>query len=163
MAVTDKQAAALRGQLAAAQSGKRRRRPARIDPGGKAYPALIAAAFAQAAERRFAGPRDPGIILFVGEVRSADSGLASRLDPRIAERLIRAAVCDDEIGGVDDVGSEVSFWMQLALLRGLIAGERLDDEGLDRVVGQARKLADEWLSLNAKSPNAEEGPGRGDR
>lgn len=161
MTVTDKQVAALRGQLAG-PSGKRRRRVHRVDPGaeGKVYPALIAAAFAQAVERRFADASDPGIILFVGELRAGDSKLATRLDPRIAERLIRAALSDEEIA---DIGTDVSFPLQLTLLRGMIADERLDDQGLDRVMAEARKLADEWLDLNLEDSKLKERPDRGDR
>jgi hypothetical protein len=145
MAVTDKQVAILRGQLSAKAKRRRRRLLDLNSTGG----ALVAAAFAQAAERRFNGAGDLGIILFVGDVRAGDASAGTRLDPRTAEQLIRSALSDEDL---PNLTAGVSFRVQMVLLMRLIADENLDDEGLDRVLAEARKLADEWLALNAEDP-----------
>lgn len=141
MAVTDKHVAILRGQLSA--KGKRRRRALDLNSVGGA---LVAAAFAQAVERRFDGADDLGIILFVGDVRAGDASAGTRLDPRIAEQMVRSALSEEDL---PNLAVGVSFRVQMVLLMRLIADENLDDEGLDRVLAEARKLADEWLALNA--------------
>ena len=143
MTVTDEQVATLRAQLAG-QVDEHRRLLDQLDPvaARTGYAALVAAAFSLAVDRRFSGNSDPGIIQFVGDVRSRVPELADRLEPLTAERLIRAVISDEEI---DDISTEASFRTQLILLGGLIGDERLDGEGLDRVVAEARKLADEWL------------------
>lgn len=144
MTVTDEQVATLRAQLAG-QVNEHRRLLDQLDPvaGRTAYPALVAAAFAQAADRRFSSPSDAGIIQFVSDVRSRGHDIAERLDPSIAERFLRAAISDEDI---DDINTEISFRTQLILLAGLIGDEHLDDEGLDRVMAEARKLADQWIA-----------------
>lgn len=79
----------------------------------------------------------------MSDIRTRGPELADRIDPRTAERLIRAAISDENI---DDISTEVSFRTQLILLAGLIGDEHLDDEGLDRVLTEARKLAEQWLA-----------------
>lgn len=143
MAVTDEQVATLRAQLAG-QADEHRRLLEQLDPaaGRSGYPALVAAGFALATDRRFADASDPGIIKFVGDLRLRGAEIADHLDPAVAERLLRAALSDED---VDDISTETSFRAQLILLAGLIGDEQLDGAGLDRVLADARKLADQWL------------------
>jgi hypothetical protein len=144
MTVTDEQVAALRAQLAD-EVEEHRRLLDQLDPVASrtGYPALVAAAFAQAVDRWFTGPDDVGIIQLVSEIRSRGQSVADRLDPDIAERFLRAAISDED---VDGVSTEASFRTQLILLGGLISDEHLDGGGLDRTLAEARKLADEWLA-----------------
>jgi len=144
MAVTDEQVATLRAQLAG-QVEEHRQLLDHLDPDAarKGYTALIAAAFSLAVERRFNSASDVGIIQFVSDVRSRAPELAERLDPRTAERIVRAAMSDEDI---NDINTETLYRAQLILLGGLIGDEHLDANGVDRVVSEARKLADEWLA-----------------
>lgn len=99
MAVTDEQVTTLRAQLAG-QVDEHRRLLDQLDQaaGRTGYPALVAATFALAVDRRFGSSSDAGIIHFVSDVRTRGPELADRIDP------------------------------------------------LDRVLAEARKLADQWLA-----------------
>jgi DNA primase len=68
-------------------------------------------------------------------VRGRSERLAAALDPRIAERVIVAAVGGDY---VHDLDPAERIKMKMLLLAGLIADMYLDDAGLDEFVGQAR-------------------------
>jgi hypothetical protein len=145
MPVTDQQAAALRAQLAG-KVDEHKRLFAQLDPvaARKGYGALVSAAFCEAADQRF-GKGDTGaeVIEFVGDVRSRSSDAADKIDPRIAERLIRAVYTDEEVGDID---ARTKFTTQLLLLAGMVSDQRFDDAGLDEFMARARKLADQWLS-----------------
>jgi hypothetical protein len=106
--------------------------------------ALVAAAFGEAAERRFGRDwRRADVVAFVGDVRSRSDRLARELDPDISERVIRAVLGD---GSVRDVSDADLGRAQIVLLMGLIADERLEDAGLDAFLADARKLADQLMS-----------------
>jgi hypothetical protein len=95
-------------------------------------------------ERRFTrSSPDADVIDFVGSLRARSERLAEDIDPRIAERLIRAVYTDEE---VDDIDDRTSLSTQFRLMAGLIVDEGLDDTGLDRILAEARKLADQWIS-----------------
>jgi hypothetical protein len=64
------------------------------------------------------------------------------IDPRAAERMIRAVYTDEEI---DDIDTETLVGNQIFLLTALIADEGLDGAGLNAFLTKARKLADEWI------------------
>jgi hypothetical protein len=145
MAVTDLQAAMLHAYLTgdSATHGQLRSQPAPAD-GGAGYGALFGAAFCVAVERRFAPNDSPAAIMeFVADVRSRSDSLASKIDPTAAERLIRAVYIDEQLGDLD---RETRLLTQYLLLGALVADEHLDDSGLDEFIGEARKLADQWLS-----------------
>ena len=143
MPVTDDQVAALRAYLAGDLDlhkqlyGRLDRAAARIG-----YTALVAAAFFEAADRRFArNGTAADVIEFVGDVRGRSERLAGEIDPSAAERMIRAVLTDEDISDMDD---EVKGRLYIVLLAALIFDEQLDDAGLDAFLVEARKLADQW-------------------
>ena len=145
MAVTDEQVVTLRAQLAG-NLQEHLRLLDQIDPRAArtGYSALVAAAFCEAVEQRFAPDADAAdVIAFVGNVRSRSDDAAEKIDPRTAERLILAVYTDEQ---VKDIPAEVRYKTQIILLGALIGDEQLDAAGLDAFLGQARKLADQWLS-----------------
>ena len=144
MPVTDDQESALRAALAGRFDEYERLLDA-LDPvaAQEGYNALVSAAFALAVDTRFPqGTAKADIIEFVGDVRSRAES-AARVDPRVAERVMLAITSDEEI---DDIDPRLGFQARLVLLFALIADARFDDAALDKFMGQARKLADKWLS-----------------
>lgn len=93
MPVTDDQVAALRAYLA--DDLQHRQLYARLDRQAArvGYTALLAAAFFEAVNREFADEgTSADVIEFVADVRGRSEALAEAIDPRAAERLIRAAL-----------------------------------------------------------------------
>jgi hypothetical protein len=110
----------------------------------KGYPALITAAFIEAVERRFGASYQPAdIVTFVADVRARSDRLASRIDPDVAELVIRAVLGDGTTRGLD---KEAVTSAKLLLLGGLIADARPGDAELDEILAAARKLADQLIS-----------------
>jgi hypothetical protein len=145
MVVSDEQVAALRAQLSG-NLQEHLRLLDQIDPvaARTGYSALVAAAFCEAVEQRFApdaGAAD--VIEFAGSVRSRSDDAADKIDPRVAERLILAVYTDEQ---VKDIPVEVRYKTQIILLGALIGDEQLDAAGLDAFLVRARKLADQWLA-----------------
>lgn len=144
MPVTDEQVVTLRAQLAG-DVDEHRRLLARLDPSlaKTGYSTLIAAAFFEAVYSRFGEGGTVGdVIAFVADVRSRAEELADSLDPQAAERIIRAALGDGEIDDLDD-GTVIDA--QIVLTAALVADARFDETELDEFLGEARKIADEWL------------------
>lgn len=143
MRVTDDCMATMRAMLTGDSSYERLYSD--MDPTAKrtVYPALIDAAFFEAVDRRFKEGDKPAVIEFVGEVRSRSGELAERVDPRVSERLILAVLGD---GSVDDLSDDVRFVTELMILGVLISDERLDRNGLNEFLDEARKTADRWLA-----------------
>jgi hypothetical protein len=108
------------------------------------YIALIAAAFFEAVDRRFAKTgTHSDIIEFVGSVRSRFDETGDDVDPHAAETLIRAALGNDSGAELDD---DTVVSTQIIVLTALILDEHLDDAGLDQFMNDARRTADEWSS-----------------
>jgi len=143
MPVTDEQVAALRAYLAD-DLDQHRQLYARLDRAARSgYTALLAAAFFEAVNRRFAQEGTAAdVIEFVADVRGRSEALGEAIDPRAAERLIRAALTDEDI---DDLDDKAKGGLYVVLLAGLIGDEQLSDDGLDELLAEARKVADEWL------------------
>jgi len=143
MPVTDEQVAALRAYLAD-DLDQHRQLYARLDRAARSgYTALLAAAFFEAVNRRFAQEGTPAAVIeFVADVRGRSEALGEAIDPRAAERLIRAALTDEDI---DDLDDKAKGGLYVVLLAGLIGDEQLSDDGLDEFLAEARKVADEWL------------------
>ena len=124
-----------------------RRMQAQLDPAAarSGYSALIAAAFFEAVDRRFAKPgtTTADIIKYVADVRARSPRVSDALDPQAAERVIRHALGDGSIRDLDD---DTMIGAQIVILSALIADEQLDDTGLDQFMAEARKLADQWTS-----------------
>lgn len=144
MPVTDDQVAALRAYLAD-DLDQHRQLYARLDrqAARSGYAGLLAAAFFEAVNRRFAQDGTAAdIIEFVADVRSRSQALGEAIDPRTAERLIRAALTDEDL---DDLDDNAKGSLYVVLLAGLIGDEQLSQDGLDEFLAEARKLADGWL------------------
>jgi hypothetical protein len=144
MAVTADQVATLRAFLAR-DFDQYGRLYEQLDPAAakSGYTALIAAAFVKAVDRRFdTDSTNADVIEFVGKARAQFDEKGDEIDPRAAERMIRAVYTDEEI---DDLDTETLVGNQIILLTALIADEGLDDAGLDAFLAEARKLADEWI------------------
>jgi hypothetical protein len=145
MPVTDDQVAALRALLVD-DIDRHRQLFGQLDraEARKGYPALVTAAFGEAAERRFGQHYQSGdIVSFVADVRARSDRLARELDPDIAERAINAVLGH---GTTRDLDKEAVTRARLVLLGGLVADARLDDAGLDEFLAAARKLADQLMS-----------------
>jgi hypothetical protein len=144
MAVSDRQVATLRAQLAG-DLDEHKRLLARFDEKSDAlaYVTLTNAAFFKAVDRRFnSGTTADDIIGFVADLRSRSEQVRAALDPRVAERVLLALVKDADISDLDRREARRS---ERILLNALIAGEHLDSAGLDDFMAAARKLADELL------------------
>lgn len=146
MAVTAEHVATLRAQLAGDfEEYERRWEQLDLESTRTGYTALVAAAFVEAVERRFANKNsaDADVIEFVGEVRARSEKVGNQLDPSAAERMIRAVYTDEEI---DDLDGRTKGTTQMILLAALVADENFDDAALDEFLAGARKLADQWTS-----------------
>jgi hypothetical protein len=144
MPVTDEQEATLHAALAG-RIDEYTRLLDEIDPvaARTGYSTLVAAAFALAVVKRFPeGTPEAEVIEYVGQVRSRSEEVA-KMDPRVAERVIMAAISDEEI---DDIDAKTSFQTQSVVLAALIGDQRLDAAGLDSFMRRARKIADRWLA-----------------
>jgi len=145
MPVTDDQVAALRALLSD-DMDRYRQLFSELDraEAKKGYSALVTAGFAEAVERRFGpGYRGADIVEFVASIRSRSDQVAAELDPDVAERVIRVVLED---APVDDLSRNAITGAQALLLIGLIIDARLDSEGLDQFLAEARKLADQLMS-----------------
>ena len=146
MPVTDDQVAALRAQLAG-DLAEHKRLLAQLDRAKAAsgYSALIAAAFFEAADRRFVEngkiADDAEVIQFVGSVRARTEAATEEIDPRIAERLIGVALGK---GSLADVDNETVIRTQLYLLAALVADAQLNASDLDAFMAEVRSVAEEW-------------------
>jgi hypothetical protein len=108
------------------------------------YTALIAAAFIEAVDRRFGeGSTDADVVEFVASARARFDESGDEIDPRAAERMIRAVYTDEEI---DDLDTDTVVGTEVILLAALVADEEFNDAALDEFLAKARKLADEWSS-----------------
>jgi len=144
MLVTDRQLAALRAQLAG-ELDRHRDLFGRLDwsVDHEGYVMLQDAAFFEAATRRF-GPRASisDITSYVAGIRARSSRAAADVDPEVAGQLIAAAIGRGSLRGVD---LRVMIRARLYLLVALVMDAGYDDAGLDEFLGEARKIADEWL------------------
>jgi hypothetical protein len=143
MNVTADQVASIRAYLTGDIDGFKRI-SSQLDSANKdARGALIAAAFFTAAERKFAAGNASDVIEFVGRVRARSERLADVIDPRVAERLIRATFTDEDIDDIDGEAQGDHFGL---LLAGMIAEDQPSEADLDAFLDDSKKLADQWLS-----------------
>jgi hypothetical protein len=143
--ITDDQVAALRAYLAG-DFETHQRLHGQLDPvaAQSGYTALIAGAFFEAVDRRFAqNDKEADVVEFVGSVRSRSDRLANELDPQIAERLIRHSLGHGSIADIDD---ETVVQTQIVLLAGLIADEDFSATDLDKFMTTARALGDRLMA-----------------
>ena len=145
MPVTDHQVATLRALLAGDfEEHSRLRAQLDLDADREGYSALTAAGFFEAADRHFtAGHTRAEIAEFVAAARATSADTAEKIDPRIAERMIRGVFEDENI---DDVTGQTVVETQVLLLVALVAEARLDAPELDAFLAESRKLAERWTS-----------------
>ena len=95
-------------------------------------------------DRRF-GPQTSAedVITYVADVRARTEHAGEEIDPEIAERLINKVLGRGSVGNVD---SGTAFTARQYLLVALVVDAGYDDAGLDEFLGEARKIADQWLT-----------------
>jgi hypothetical protein len=145
VAVTDDQVSVLRAMLAN-DFDLHERLGAQLDKanGWAGYPALVAAAFFEAANRRFGESYERAdVVQFVAAARAQFDATGGEIHPAVAERLILSALEDEALDGLDE---GVVAQLQVVLLGAMISLENLDDAGLDKFMADARDLADEWIA-----------------
>lgn len=145
MPVTDHQVATLRALLAGdLDEHARLRAQLDRDADRAGYSALIAAAFFEAADRRFAESHAKAdIVEFVASARATTPGTAEKIEPLLAERMIRGVFEDETLGDVPD---QVVVEAQLLLLAALLGEARPGAAELDGLLAESRKVADQWIS-----------------
>lgn len=104
------------------------------------YNRLILAAFCKAIHRRF-GTRYTltDIVEYVAEVRTRFRNPDRGIDPNIAERLIRKALGEGTLQGID---KKAFIYTAGVLLFVLVMDEELDGIALDTFLAEARATAD---------------------
>lgn len=140
MAITDDQVALLRTQLRG-EFDEYERLYAEFDKSHTdGYIELMGAAFILATERRFRpnGTR-PDLIMYVANVRSKTRKAAESIDPKIAERLLLAALTDEPI---DDLDANEVILTQLHLLVSMTAAEDFPASEVDGLLAKAREIVD---------------------
>ncbi|MEU8347382.1 hypothetical protein SAMN05443665_100481 [Actinomadura meyerae] len=148
MPITDEHVAALRAQLTGNRD-EHLRLIGQLDPdeANVSYTALVAAAFIQAAERRFINDgkvaENSEVIDFVAQVRETDDESSRLIDPRIAESMILDLLGR---GSMVDADPDTRFGHQIVLLAALVGEERYSSVELDEFLEKARSLADELLT-----------------
>lgn len=80
---------------------------------------------------------------FVADVRARSERARDSLDPQTAERVVVLAFTSDDL---DDLDAGELTKTKMMLLAAIVAGQHLDDAGLDEFIAKARALADELLS-----------------
>ena len=145
MAVSDLEVAMLRAHIAGddeeAQRAFGQQVTAPGDMSGLAW--LVHAAFIIAARREFAPTWNRAkVIRYVGQVRALLSERPGLLDPRVAEDELASA-----LGGQAPASHQIGAvaTARLFLLDALAASLDLDDEGIDALLAEARKAADQML------------------
>lgn len=147
MPITDEQVAVLRAQLAGNRE-EHLRLMEQLDSNeaNVYYTALVAAAFIEAAERRFTKDgivaNNSDVIAFVAQVRETDEKSASLIDPQIAESMILDLLGR---GTMVDADPDTKFGHQTVLLAALVGEEQFTPSELDAFLHKARLLADELL------------------
>lgn len=147
MPVTDEQVATLRAQLRGnANEHRRLLRDLDSDEANVGYPALIAAAFIEAAERRFLkdgnAADESEVIDFVAGVRETDDEMPDVISAQIAEGMILHLLGK---GAVVKADEETKLGHQIVLIAGLVGDEKFTEDDLDAFLRDARSLADQLL------------------
>jgi hypothetical protein len=104
---------------------------------------LLAAAFLEAAGRRFAIPRQfasfpAAVTEWVADARSRSPEASKAIDPVVAERVILKTLGQGDTSDLS--GDDIRHTMRL-LLPLLIAGEQLDAPAFNAFMAAVRKLA----------------------
>jgi hypothetical protein len=143
MTITPVQVAALRAALAGDEEAFER---LSSEPGvadGQEFPALVAAAFVAAAQRRFPPGWSGGdVVQFVGHLRARGEGAREDLSATAAEQMLHNALRGEPMSGkFDDV---MKGYAQFALLAELVRD--LSGQELGTFLAEAREQAEAWLA-----------------
>jgi hypothetical protein len=135
--VTSDQVAALRSYLSGDFADYEERR-GQIDrsPDRTGYMALVSAAFCEAVERRFSS-QDPAerVLEFVADVRARFDRDGNQIDPRAAERMIRAVLSGPaQVAGLDQDKAALAA---MALLKAFVIEEGLTGADLDAFLAES--------------------------
>jgi len=145
--VTDDQVATLRAQLKG-NLAEHRQLLSELDPdeANVGYAALIAAAFIEAAERRFIkdgrAADESEVIDFVARVRETDDEMPGIINPELAESMILHLL---EKGTTIEADESTKLGHQIVLLAFMIGEEQLNESELEEFLSSARSLADALL------------------
>ncbi|TDD75093.1 hypothetical protein E1293_28785 [Actinomadura darangshiensis] len=148
MPVTDEQVAVLRALLTG-QRERHRELLSKIDQAAAnvGYPALLAAGFFEAVERRFIVDGtimdDTAVIDFVASVRERTDETPDLIKPDIAERMILHAL--DKGASISNIDTDIVIQHQLVLLAALIGDAHLSEPELDAFLHKSRVDADELI------------------
>jgi hypothetical protein len=144
MPVTDEHVATLRILLSGNVDEHERLLAERTAADRRPYGTLVIAGFCQAVEQRFGKDKaTDSVIDFVARVRARSDGLAAKIDPMLAERIVRGVYTDEPI---DDIDTTTRNSLYVLLLPALVIDEQMNEAELDQFLAVARKLADTWLS-----------------
>jgi hypothetical protein len=111
--------------------------------GWSGYNELITAAFVDAVNRRFGARYTvPDIVEYVAEVRTRFPDPNRGIEPNVAERLIRKALGEGTVRGID---TKTLIRTEGVLLVALVIDEQLDGAALDAFLTEARATADSFL------------------
>jgi hypothetical protein len=143
VAVTDQQVLVLRALLAGDFDQHRALRAQLSQEADReGYSALIAAAFFEAADRRFAEDHSREMMVqFVASARARSDDASQRIDPLLAERMLLGVFDDVSTDGHSD---QAIVETQMLLLAALVSEAALNDSNLDAFLAESRKLADRW-------------------
>lgn len=147
MPVTDEQVATLRAQLRGDVNEHRRLlRQLDAEEANVGYPALIAAAFIEATEKRFIkdgrAADKSEVIDFVASVRGNDDNAPDAIDPQVAEAMILRLLGRGTMIKTDE---ETKLGHQIVLLAALVSRENFTEPELDDFLRKARSTADDFL------------------
>jgi hypothetical protein len=143
MTITDDEVAALRAHLSGNQALQQELYARLVNPASRSrYATLVAAAFFEAVNRRFAKDAAADVISFVADVRSRSDRLAESIDPQAAEQLIRGVLTEEDFPDLD-TGTRGRLF--IVLLVALVSDEQVNGDELDAFLAEARKTADGWL------------------
>jgi hypothetical protein len=147
MPVTDEQIATLRAQLQG-KLEEHRRLLRELDPEevNVGYSALIAAAFIEAAERRFIRDGKSAdkaeVVDFVAQLRETDDDMPDIIDPQIAESMILHLLGKGELIEAEE---GIKLGHQIVIIATLVGESHFTEAELDAFLADARSLADELL------------------
>ncbi|MEU6036394.1 hypothetical protein ABZ801_13375 [Actinomadura sp. NPDC047616] len=148
MKVSDDHVSAMRACLAGDdEESQRLHRQLIADGATSGYGQFLSAAFVTAVRRRFSPTWSWGeVIRYVAGLRSVLGGDRDRLDPLVAENLMRHALGDESLNikALDKVDDETKAHAQLMILMALASDANFDDSALDDLLNSARKFAEQW-------------------
>jgi hypothetical protein len=109
----------------------------------EAYGLLLAAAFFEAVDRRFAkGYTRSDIIQLVASVRARFEQSGRDLDPCVAERLMLSVL--EDVPGIEDLDHDTVVPIQVVFSAALIHDAQLDDVGLEQFLSVVQEIAETW-------------------